>query len=98
MKVVFLAVLFIPFWFTAAHAFEATITKAGSIKPHPVASVAKGELEPIDGVVIAKPREAALYQPEIGGRSSGTMGSNGKIPIPIPRPPIGLACPIVWLD
>jgi hypothetical protein len=97
MRSAFLAALIIPFGFTAAHAFEATITKAGSIKPHPVASVAKGELEAIEGVVVAKPREAALYNPEIGGRSS-SRALAGKIPVPTPRPQITLACPIVWLD
>ncbi|TLX17096.1 hypothetical protein [Rhizobium sp. MHM7A] len=97
MKSVFLAALLIPFGFTAAHAFEATITRAGSIKPHPVTSVAKGELEPIEGVAIAKPREEALYQPEIGGRASSARVT-GKIPVPTPRPLIALACPIVWPD
>jgi hypothetical protein len=96
MKPLILAALLIPLCFTTVHAFEATITKAGSIKPHPVASVSKGELEPIEGVAIAKPREAALYQPEIGGRASVT--STGKIPVPTPRPVIALACPIVWAD
>lgn len=96
MKSVFLVVLLIPFGFTSTHAFEATITKAGSLKPHPVTSVAKGELEPIEGVAIAKPREEALYQPEVGGRASGTV--IGKIPVPTPRPLITLACPIVWQD
>lgn len=97
MKSVFLAVFFIPFGLTVAHAFEATITKVGSIKAHPVASVAKGELQPIEGVAIAKPREPALYQPEIGVRAS-SPGTTGKIPVPTPRPLIALACPIVWSD
>lgn len=97
MKSAFLAAFFIPFCLTAAHAFEATITKVGSIKPHPVATVAKGELQPIEGVAIAKPREPALYQPEIGVRASSS-GTIGKIPIPVPRPLIALACPIVWTD
>lgn len=96
MKLLILAALLTPFTVVSAYAFEATITKVGSIKPHPVASVSKGELQPIAGVAIAEPRAAAVYQPEIGGRASGS--STGKIPVPLPRPVAALACPIVWVD
>lgn len=97
MKNEFMIIFGVLLSFNSAYAFEATITPASSIKAHPVTSVSKGELTPIEGVVIAKPREAAEYKPEIGGRASSTSGP-GKIPIPIPRPLMALACPIVWPD
>jgi hypothetical protein len=97
MRCIFLAALLLSATYTTSHAFEATITRVGSIKAHPVANVAKRDLEPIEGVVVAEPRKAAIYQPEIGGRAS-SLGVAGKIPIPTPRPLIALACPIVWPD
>ena len=96
MKLLILATFVMSTVAVSAQAFQATITKVDSLKPHPVATVSKGELQPIDGVVIAEPRAPAVYQPETGGRASSLV--LGKIPVPMPRPVVSLACPIVWAD
>lgn len=81
---------------SSSFAFEATLTKASSLKAHPVADVSKGALDALRGIPIAEPRAAVAYEPEVGGHAA-VLGLR-NVPIPKPRPQPTLNCPIVWRD
>lgn len=76
-----------------ATAFEATLSRASSLKAQPVAGVTRDELAPIPGSTIAPPRSVSRYEPVLTRREPLVLGN---VPVPTPKPVIGKHCPIIW--
>lgn len=74
-------------------AFEATLSKASSISAAPVSGVARNALTPVDNVPVAAQKERPAYDAEGANRAQFPVRN---IPVPVPRPAVGLGCPIVW--
>jgi hypothetical protein len=82
---------------SSALGFEATITKLSPGVAVPVGTVGRNALAPLPGVPVAPERAPAHYEPEGGGRAVGQRQTSA-IPVPLPRPPQALGCPIVLND